>query len=42
MSGINAKIKRAIDPNNMTHPTRYVNLEKVEAGDKPKAAEIYP
>jgi len=32
MSKINAKIKMALDPNNVANPTRFVNLEKVEMG----------
>jgi len=30
MSRINAKIKIALDPNNMANPTRYINIEKME------------
>jgi hypothetical protein len=32
MSRINAKIKRALDPNNIANPTRFVNIEKMELG----------
>ena len=42
MSRISAKIKKALDPNNMANPTCYVNLEKVEIRDALKAVAAYP
>ena len=31
MSKINAKIKKTLDPNNIANPTRFVNIEKIQA-----------